>query len=154
MTQVLLVEPDSTFRGQVEQRVSKLARVEPVADFQTARARLWRSRLFTTHFDLLVTNLQVGIYNGLHLVYLLAAAGSPTRSVVYSNRRNAGSAHDVQRAGAFYFSRARLLDALPAFLRAQLPDVDRRETTIEDRRFLHRGGRRASDEPLAESGPA
>jgi hypothetical protein len=108
-----------------------------------------------THFDLLVTNLQVGVYNGLHLVYLLAAAGSPTRSVVYTNRPNAGAARDVRRAGAFYFSRVRLLNALPGFLRAQLPDVDRREAPLEDRRLsLHRGGRRASDVPLVESGPA
>ncbi len=151
---MLLVEPDSTFWAQVEQCVRKLAFVEPVGDFQTARARLWRSRLFTTRFDLLVTNLQVGIYNGLHLVYLLAAAGSPTRSVVYSNRHNAGWARDVRRAGAFYFSRARLLHTLPAFLPAQLPDVDRREAANEDRRFLFRGGRRGSDLSLAEPGPA
>ena len=108
---MLLVEPDLTLWAKVEQRVRKLAFVEPVGDFQTARARLWRSRLFTTHFDLLVANLQIGVYNGLHLVYLLAAAGSPTRSVVYSNRHNAGTPQTqaTNHSGPMTQSRSHLL---------------------------------------------
>ena len=142
---VLLVEPERAFWMVVDRTVRTLARVEGAPDFQIGRARLLRARSFQRPFDLLVANLQLGSYNGLHLVYLMASLGLPTRSVVYSTPVNMGWAADVQSAGAFYETRSRLPYQLPAYLLAQLPDADRRDGTLTGRRSRYRGGRRRSD---------
>jgi hypothetical protein len=149
LRRLLLVEPDRALWSILAVSLRGLAHVEPVADFQTARARLWRASLFKTPFDLLVTNMQLGAYNGLQLVYLLPTTGLPTRSLVYTNRLDAGWGQEAQHAGAFYEIRARLPYALPAYLLAQLPTVDRRRVTISERRARPRGGRRRSDEPVS-----
>ena len=148
---LLLVEPDETLWSILAGSLRGLARVDSVADFQTARARLWRASLFKTPFDLLVANMQLGAFNGLQLVYLLATTGLPTRSLVYTNRLDETLGEEVQRAGAFYEIRARLPYALPAYLLAQLPAVDRRRVTIPERRMQPRGGRRLSDDRMGGS---
>ena len=147
LSRLLLVEPDRTLWSILAGGLRGLAHIEPVADFQTARSRVWRASLFKTPFDLLVTNIQLGAYNGLQLVYLVAATGLPTCSLVYTDRLDAASGEEVQRAGAFYEVRERLPYALPAYLLGQLPTVDRRRVTIPERRTRPRGGRRRSDEP-------
>jgi hypothetical protein len=144
---VLLVEPERAFWMVVDRSVRTLARVEGAADFQIGRARLMRASLFQTPFDLLVANLQLGSYNGLHLVHLMGSLGLLTRSVVYSTLVNMSWATEVQRAGAFYETRSRLPYQLPAYLLAQLPDADRRQATLTERRSGYRGGRRRSDLP-------
>jgi DNA-binding NarL/FixJ family response regulator len=153
LKRLLLVEPDRTLWSILAVSLRGLAHVEPVGDFQTARARLWRASLFKTPFDFLVTNMQLGEYNGLQLVYLLTATGLTTRSLVYTNRLDAGWGQEAQRAGAFYEIRTRLPYALPAYLLAQLPAVDRRRVTISERRARPRGGRRRSDEPPGGAPP-
>jgi DNA-binding NtrC family response regulator len=149
LRRLLLVEPDKPLWSILAVGLRGLAQVDTVADFQTARARLWRASLFKTPFDLLVTNMQLGAYSGLQLLYLLATTGLPTRSVCYTNHLDAASGEEAQRAGAFYEIRTRLPYALPAYLLAQLPAVDRRHVTIPERRMQPRGGRRCSDEPIA-----
>jgi DNA-binding NtrC family response regulator len=153
LKRLLLVEPDRALWSIVDVSLRGLAHVEAVADFQTARARLWRANMFKIPFDFLVTNMQLGAYNGLQLVYLLATTGLTTRSLVYTNRLDAGWAQEAQRAGAFYEVRARLPYALPAYLLAQLPADDRRRVTISERRTRPRGGRRRSDEPSGGAPP-
>ena len=147
LRRLLLVEPDRTLWSILAGGLRGLAEVEPVADFQTARSRVWRARLFKTPFDLLVTNIQLGAYNGLQLVYLLSITGLPTCSLIYTDHLDAAMGEEVQRAGAFYEIRERLPYALPAYLLGQLPPVDRRRVTIPERRARPRGGRRRSDEP-------
>src|ERR1700731_3798576 len=89
-------------------------------------------------------------YNGLNLVYLAAGAGLPTRSIVYTEADDTGMAREIRAAGAFYEVRPRLPAALPAYLSAVLPPVDRRDVGVYDRRRDGRcGGRRAVDQPLA-----
>jgi hypothetical protein len=144
---VLLVEPERAFWMVLDRTVRSLARVEGAPDFQTARARLLRASLLQTPFDLLVANLQLGSYNGLHLVYLMASLGLLTRSIVYSGLVNLGWADDVQRAGAFYETRSRLPYQLRAYLLGRLPDADRRHAFATERRSGYRGGRRRSDLP-------
>jgi len=145
---LLLVDPDRTLWSILAVSLRGLAHVDPVADFQTGRARVWRASLFKAPFDFLVTNMQLGAYNGLQLVDLLVTTGLPTRSLVYTDRLEAAWGEEVQRAGAFYEIRARLPYALPAYLLAQLPAIDRRSVTIPERRAQPRGGRRRSDEPM------
>jgi DNA-binding NtrC family response regulator len=148
-THVLLVEPDPTVRDVLSRAMDPSISVEACADLPTARLQL-----LATSCDVLVTNLRLGEYNGLHLVYLIRATGLLTRSVVYSDRADLFLAREAQRAGAFYESQVRLLDALPAYLQTPLPSLDRRDPEYPVRRSAFRSGRRRSDVPLpAASAP-
>jgi hypothetical protein len=98
-----------------------------------------------TSYDWLVCNLRLDAYNGLHLVHLAAAAGLPTKSLVYGERRDVSLAREAQRIGAFYESRDHLPHALLAYVQGQLPRTDRRDPIAADRRSFFRGGRRAAD---------
>jgi DNA-binding NtrC family response regulator len=142
---LLLVEPRDASREVLRAAVGQLAAVEAHADFAQARRRLG-----ATPFDFLVTNLRLGAYNGLHLVYLAASFNRGlTRAIVYSNELDVGIAREVQLAGAFYELRTSLPAALHSYLRAPLlPPRDRRNPAIRDRRAQFRGGRRGSDLPL------
>jgi DNA-binding NtrC family response regulator len=140
---VLIVEPDGTALSIVRSAATLVADVEACADFVGARARA-----VTGEFDFLVTNLRLESYNGLHLVYLALSARSTTRSIVYTEKRDAQLAREVQEAGAFYELRDRVPYVLHAYLRAALPPSDRRNPAFSDRRGTFRGGRRSSDLPL------
>jgi hypothetical protein len=153
---LLLVEPDRTLWPVVGHSLRRMAHTEPVADYRTARARLWRASLFKAPYRLLVTNMHLGTHSGLQLVCLVANTRLPTRSLVYTNDFNPAWGREAQRRGAFYEIRARLPLALPAYLLTELPATDRRRVTIPDRRARSRGGRRRSDGPGAAppgSGP-
>ncbi len=143
VTHLLLVEPNPTVRDALSRAVDFGIRVQACADLPAARAQL-----FATSFDMLVTNLRLGRYNGLHLVYMIKSTGLPTCSVVYSDRADLFLAREAQRAGAFYESQVRLLYALPAYLHTPLPPLDRRDPECPDRRSAFRGGRRRTDVPL------
>ena len=138
--QILLVEPDEAARGVLHAAASAFAHVESHGRFDTARARLNR-----TLFDFLVTNVRLGAYNGLHLVYLRGLGPGMPRAIVYSAERDPGLAREVQRARAFYETHECLPVTLGAYLRATLPDRDRRDPAIPDRRGRLRGGRRCWD---------
>jgi len=140
MIRILLVEADDVARGILEAAAASLAQVEGHRRFETARARLLRAP-----FDFLVTNLRLGTYNGLHLVYLSSSGHGGPRSIVYSDEHDAGLAREVQRAGAFYEVGTRLPVTLAGYVRGTLPDQDRREPAIADRRRPFRGGRRSWD---------
>ena len=143
---ILLVEPDDTRRSVLERAVFSVARTESHGVFETARARL-----FHAPFDFLVTNVRLGPYNGLHLVYLSSPAEGAPRAIVYSDDRDAGLAREVQRAGAFYEVGSCLPVTLAAYVKGTLPDHDRRDPVLPDRRRLVRGGRRCWDSHLHSS---
>jgi CheY-like chemotaxis protein len=145
---LLIVEPDLVFRTFLAETVDGRAAVETVADFPVARARL-----FAAPLDLVVTNLRLGAFNGLHLAYLLASTARPPRVVVYSDHLDLSLIREAQRAGAFCERQRRLPYALPAYLDADLPPLDRRDPLRPDRRSIYRGGRRASDIPGFTWGP-
>jgi ActR/RegA family two-component response regulator len=142
--QVLIVETDLPFRAQLEETAGALAEVTAVADIESALAHV-----AATPFDLVVTNLWLGFECGLDLA-LLAPSGAPTlRLVVYGEPLDSAMAQEVQRVGAFFESYRRIRYALPAYIDASLPVLDRRNPTSPDRRTAaYRGGRRASDVPL------
>jgi CheY-like chemotaxis protein len=150
MTSILLVDPDLAAATALADDLAHSARgpfaedrrldVKALADFSAARALLqFRPPA------LLVTALQLGKYNGLHLVHIVAAAGRATRSVVYTDTVDAILAREVRAAGAFYEIRSRLEVAIPGYVSAMLPAQDRRDSLHFDRRHLPRGGRRAAD---------
>ena len=65
MKRILIVEPHDVTRGILEGAAASLAQVESHGGFEAAR-----TCLLDGHFDFLVTNIRLGAYNGLHLVYL------------------------------------------------------------------------------------
>jgi DNA-binding NtrC family response regulator len=141
---LLLVETDPGFRRLLNRIAEPIADVESAGDFASARTRMLQGA-----FDLVIANLRLSTHNGLHLVYLLGAASLPTRGVLYGDRTETSLAREAQRVGAFFEVSTRLLFALPAYVRADLPVLDRRDPTLQDRRARYRGGRRGSDVPLA-----
>jgi DNA-binding NtrC family response regulator len=147
LASALIVDPDITAAAALAQGLQLLAlrfdrlRVTVHSDFSSARAQLCARPP-----DLLVTTLQLGEYNGLHLVHLAAATGLPTRSLVYTDMVDPSQAREIQKSGAFYEVRARLPVTLLAYVRAALPASDRRNGIAFDRRHPARGGRRAADQ--------
>ena len=137
---ILLVEPDAAARAILHTAVSAFAHVESHDGFDIARARLQRGL-----FDFLVTNIRLKAYNGLQLVHLKSPSPDEPRAIVYSAERDPGLAREAQRAGAFYETRECLPVTLRAYLHATLPDRDRRDPAIPDRRSRSRGGRRCWD---------
>jgi len=136
--EILLVDPDPEGLRQVQAALRLVADVEVCSDFREARARLLNQPP-----DLLITNLRLLAYNGLHLVHL--AAGTETRCIVYSTYDDLVLAREVQAAGAFFEHPFRLPLVLQSYVNATLPGQDRRNLTALDRRLAFRGGRRCSD---------
>jgi hypothetical protein len=136
--EVLLVDSNASSLRAVLNALRLVADVEACSDFQAARLRL-----LVKPPDLLVTNLRLEAYNGLHLVHL--AAEMPTRCIAYGEDGDLVLAREVQAAGGFYERSKRLLHALTSYVRATLPPQDRRRPTVLDRRQLLRGGRRCTD---------
>jgi hypothetical protein len=138
---VLLVEPDKSRRAHLRDVVRKVADVDVHSDFVSSRAHL-----FSKPYDWLVTDTRLGAYNGLHLVHLARASRLPIRSLVYADRSDLFLGQEAQRAGAFYEYRDRVDRALPVYLLAVLPPLDRRSLVTPDRRAApFRGGRRCTD---------
>jgi DNA-binding NtrC family response regulator len=136
--EILLVDPDVEYLRSAQKALKSLAEVEVFSTFAAARARL----LSSGPPDLLVTNLRLQAYNGLHLVYM---ATRQTRCIVYSTYDDLVLAREVQKAGAFYERSNRVSRALAAYVSATLPAHDRRNVTAVDRRQPLRGGRRSTD---------
>jgi CheY-like chemotaxis protein len=135
--ETLLVDPDTWGVRAVEAALRAVADVEVCTSFRNARARLLHQPP-----DLLITNLRLEAYNGLHLVHL--AAASRTRCIVFSTHNDLGLARDVQAAGAFFELPDRLPQVLESYVNATLPLRDRRDVTMLGRRPF-RGGRRCTD---------
>ena len=141
---VLAVDSHRKWLDGLKERWSHLVEVEVCTEFSIARARLFE----TPPPDLLVTNLRLGPFNGLHLVYLAQSANLPTICLTYGEHKNTTDvalAREAQLAGAFYEASYRLPHALPSYLQAELPERDRRDPARVDRRATFRGGRRATD---------
>jgi len=144
LRRLLIVDPDPIYRDLLQRLARPLLRVEAAGDFQSAY-----SRLSPAPPDLLITKLRLqSKVEGLQLAYALASAGSPTRSIVYGDSAEEWVTRELQRLGAFYEAQSRLQFALPAYVQASLPVLDRRDPMRRERRLRYRGGRRASDVPL------
>jgi PleD family two-component response regulator len=135
--EILLVDPSVHSSGEALNVLRLLADVHLCRDFSAAR-----ERLLNQPPDLLVTNLRLHEYNGLHLVYL---ATPHTRCVVYSAHDDLVLAREVQAAGAFYERSMRLSRSLAGYVHGSLPTQDRRDVGLLDRRHFPRGGRRSCD---------
>jgi hypothetical protein len=139
MKHLLVVEPDAILGQRVLARCERIARATLCRDFLSAR-----SQLLASTPDLLVTNLRLEEYNGLHLV-LLASSEGVTRSLVHTDRPDPYLVREAQAIGAFFERTERLLHAIVGYLGIDLPERDRRKSDRYDRRTAFRGGRRAAD---------
>jgi DNA-binding NtrC family response regulator len=142
MKHLLVVEPDATLGQRLQSRCERIARATLCRDFLSAR-----SQLLAAAPDLLVTNLRLEEYNGLHLV-LLASADPVTRSIVHTDRPDPYLIREAQAIGAFFERTERLTHSLISYLQLPLPQKDRRDADRFDRRTAFRGGRRAADVAL------
>jgi DNA-binding NtrC family response regulator len=139
-TRVLLVEPDPGLVHAIARSCADLAEVTACPRFADAR-----SRVLAAPPDVLITNLRLEEYNGLHLVVLVVDSGLPTRCVVHTDRPDVYLAREGQSLGAFFEQTGRLQYCLRSYIRATLPASDRRDPARYDRRHASRGGRRAAD---------
>jgi DNA-binding NarL/FixJ family response regulator len=146
----LIVDPDplqlSTIGAIVEAHGHRCI---STADFAAARRHLRDDAL-----GVLVTNLRLGAFNGIHLAYLTRIAHPDARILVYAREHDRMLAAETQAAGAFYARQEYVAFSLPAFLRASLPERDRRNVDGLDRRTTFRGGRRTTDIPVVNASPA
>jgi hypothetical protein len=132
------VEPNAGRRHAFVSVLATGAAVTSCGDFVSARRTLAE-----TPFDLLVTRLRLGAFNGTHLAHLARPRG--IRIVVYDSTNDVVLAREVQKAGGFYETVERLPVVLFNYLSPALPPNDRRDPALPDRRALRRGGRRAAD---------
>jgi hypothetical protein len=116
-----------------------LATVEACTEFSAARVALVNDPP-----AILVTNLRLREYNGLHLVYIARALNIGTRAIVFADAPNLEMFREVQESGAFFERAVALPTALRSYIAALLPTHDRRNGAA-DRRSRFRGGRRAID---------
>jgi len=140
MKRLLLVEPDVTVSQWLRPICERIARATICSDFLAAR-----SQLLAAAPDILITNLRLGEYNGLHLVLLAASDRGVTRSVVHSDRPDPYLVREAQTLGAFFERTERLAYSLVGYVHFALPERDRREGYRYDRRAAFRGGRRCAD---------
>jgi hypothetical protein len=138
-THVLIVEPDRSVSQRL-QRACGSACVTSSGDFSGGRARM-----LSAAPDLLVTNLRLNEYNGLHLILLSHAERARLRCIVHTNRPDFLLIKEAQNLGAFFERTERLPYALPSYIRNRWPPKDNRDPRRFDRRRMFRGGRRGSD---------
>src|SRR5262245_63749311 len=124
---VLVVEPNVGRRMALQRALSPIAEVAACADFVTARQHVRKASP-----DLLITNLRLETYNGLHLV---AHAVPPTRAVVYMDPPDPGLLRVAQAAGAFVEAPQRLVAAAVSYVGAGLPPQDRRAVNVSDTHY-------------------
>ncbi len=146
MLNVLVVEPDARFAARLRESIQTLTRIDSHKEFESAKQRLREQP-----YDFLVTNLRLAGYNGIHLAYLASTMSRPPRTIVYTEGRDPWLAGEVQRAGAFYETAECLPVTLAAYLSGALPDADRRDPNVPDRRTSPRGGRRCWDRYVSTS---
>jgi DNA-binding NarL/FixJ family response regulator len=140
---VLVVEPNAGRRMALQRALAPVADVAACSDFVTARQHVRQATP-----DLLITNLRLDTYNGLHLV---AHAGPPTRAVVYMDPPDPGLLRVAQAAGAFVEAPQRLVAAAVSYVGAGLPPQDRRAVSLSDGRYSLPRSRRASDRVFTAS---
>jgi len=142
--QLLLAEPDPALSREILAACGDLIEMTACRDFPSARAQLVRDPP-----RILITNLRLADYNGLHLVFLGRAARPSMRCIVHTDRPDVYLLQEAQAHGAFVERSDRLPRTIAAYVRGALPFRDRRTVEHYDRRTVSRGGRRSADDRIA-----
>jgi hypothetical protein len=141
MLHVFLVDPLAHGdHHSLQTTVHHVAQIIAIADFVTARRML-----LDNPPALVVSNLRLASYNGIHLALIASAVRTPC--LIYARPHDVFLAREAQLAGAFYARFEQLPFLIPSFLRPVLPSRDRRDPAVIDRRTAARGGRRSTDVP-------
>ena len=137
---VLIVEPDVRVGRKLRAISASVANATLCTDFERGRAALEKDPP-----TLLVTNLRLEAYNGLHLVLLNQTTRTRARCIVHTHRPDFLLVAEALAMGAFFERTERLYYSILGYLWGRLPPTERRDPTKADRRAAFRGGRRASD---------
>ena len=137
---VMLVDPDPVVLRRLEEALQGVATTVSFDEFSAAR-----KRIVDLPVQLLVTNLRLQEFNGLHLVYVARTLSDRVPCVVYDREYELGLARMARQTGAFYERFERLPATLVSYVLMELPAADRRDPARTDRRQQQRGGRRAAD---------
>jgi DNA-binding NtrC family response regulator len=137
---ILLVdpEPEAAMLEALERTLAGSAQLEICHEFREARRRLSLGPP-----DLLVTNIRLEAYNGLHLVVL--ALSPPTRCITYASPDDVVLARQAQALGAFYEHKETLSFSIQSYLNNSFSGGDRRDPITPERRRSFREGRRCTD---------
>jgi DNA-binding NtrC family response regulator len=137
----LIVDQDELFLSRLRS-LAKSVGYDVVAEtqFEVARERLrsWRP-------SVVIANMRLKAFNAIHLAYLARMEDTQIRMIIYDADHDPVLAREAQRAGAFYERQRRLPYSIDRYLTVQLPERDRRNPLVLDRRSHFRGGRRATD---------
>lgn len=138
---VFIVDPDLDC-------VSRLAAIAEASGWSVAAESTFdnaRSAICERAPSVVITNMRLGAFNGIHLAYITKQANPNATVVVYSDTEDPVLAREVRSANAVYEQLARLLHSLPLHLGAEPPPQNRRRLATSDRRRRSRGGRRTTD---------
>jgi ActR/RegA family two-component response regulator len=119
---LLIVEPDKKTADLLAEAAAPFARVQTAHDFASARILLAEGS-----YDWLITNMRLGEYNGLHLIYLVTSTRAARHTLVYDGHGDPWLAREAQQIGACYERGDRVARAIPGYLLDALPARDRRE---------------------------
>jgi hypothetical protein len=87
----------------------------------------------------------IGAFRGVLLAQAAIRASSRAHAVMYGSLADLVLARQAFRTRVFFERQTFVRHALPRYLTANLPGLDRRDVRVADRRTTFRGGRRASD---------
>ena len=150
---ILIAEPYESFAAQL----AAIAHEAGWAAITCHTFEVARATLESAAPDVLVTNVRLGLFNGIQLCYLIKRHSPDTPVVVYAAKKDIGCAVDAQQACGLFERQSFMPHSLPSYLAAIeqrnagsqsaaiLPERDRRNPDVVDRRTYFRGGRRATD---------
>jgi DNA-binding NtrC family response regulator len=121
---VLVVTPDAFLAHELADTLEP-ATVDRSADFVSAR-----TNMAARQYDLIVTELRLGAYNGLHLAYVAKQVQPRARTIVFTAPFDPVLASEAVAAGAFYEHTHRVVAAARGYLGTALPRHDRRDPAL------------------------
>ena len=113
----LIVTTDDSLAHELARSVEPVA-VDVCLDFRSARAKL-----ASGVYDLILTELRLGEFNGLHLAYIAKHEQPAARTVVFTAPFDSAFASEAVAAGAFYEHTQRIVASARAYLSAVTGDA-------------------------------
>ena len=118
---ILIVTTDDSLGHELASRLAPVA-VDLCPDFRSARGKL-----ASFSYDLILTELRLGEFNGLHLAYIAKHEQPGARTVVFTAPFDAAFASEAVAAGAYYEHTQRIVAAAVEYLNAVTADGGRHE---------------------------
>jgi DNA-binding NtrC family response regulator len=109
---VLVVTADGSLRHELAHTFEPMS-VDLCSDFRSARAKLAAGA-----YDLIVTEMRLGEFNGLHLAYIAKHDQPQARTVVFTAPFDPALASETIAAGAFYEHTQRIVATARGYLGA------------------------------------